>query len=276
MRSMLNKTHALILVVTLMLANQAGASNLSKMQQAIHASPMPNLMGLILMNAKALKLNEQQHLAAKGWREANQEAVAKLIKQIGATEKQINQAALVSIEPEALEQLKTKLSNLRNELIDLKYRCVNFVKQTLNPQQWQQLMQIQDEKLRFIAKAKKETNEVQAFLKASPMPKLMFIIIAHGDQLELTEQQQTQLQDWRNKHMIHWSKLFDQVIQTEKDITRRAFTMEAQQVLMASFDEVAQKRREMAQMSLNCRDNMKKVLNQQQWDKLLSLFQSYL
>jgi len=265
---------AIFLVFIIIL--QAEASGLSKMQKAMHTSPMPNLMMLIQMNAQFLQLDANQLSVINSWKDNNQKPVQILMNKIIETEAKIKQSTLDGIEKTEFDKLKNTLLGLRGKLIDKKYLCTSTMKMTLDEDQWSKLMTLRDRKLRAASAAKKETNETQAFLRVSPMPKLMLIILMHKNELQLTNEQTKALEDWRLKNMVHWSILFDQVLQTEKEITQQALAMESASGLMKQFNEMAEKRQEMAQMSLACRDNMKKILSEAQWQEVVRLLQNYI
>ena len=265
-----------ILLISFLLISQVNAKSMSMMEKALHASPMPNLSMLIIMNAKDLDLNKKQIDTVKAWRKSNNKSMEEKIKNLFKNEAMINKAVLDGENQTSIDTLKNKILELRKNIMETKYLCSTVMQKTLNEKQWSKLMEIKDRKLREVKAAKENSNAVQAFLKASPMPKLMFIIIVAKDKLKLSKEQDIEFEKWRGKYMLHWSILFDDVLQGEKKVTLNALDMKPQINLMEAFDTIAKKRRKMAQMSLNCRDNMKKILNDEQWEILLKQFKSYL
>ena len=263
-------------VVFLLFAGSTQAKPLTKMQMIQHASPLPNLMMLINMNIKSLDLNNEQIEVIKGWGKTNKERSQKLIKRILEAEKKLKYSVLEGIKQSELNEQKQQLLALRGELIDLKYLCNSTMKKTLTKEQWSQLIEIRKTKLAIVASDKEASNEVQAFLRVSPMPKLMLMVIMHKKELALTKEQSEALEVWRLKNMSHWSLLFSAVLKNEKQITQQALAMKSNNSLMKQFDEMTKKRREMAQMSLNCRDNMEKILSKKQWEIMVKLLKDYL
>ena len=75
--------------------------------------------------------------------------------------------------------------------------------------------------------------------------------------------------------MNHWASLFDQVLNLEREITDDALVMVSKDDLMSRFESINEKRREMARMSLECRDNMRSVLEDDQWKMVVDKFQMY-
>ena len=254
----------------------AQANKMTKMQKVAHASPMPSLMMIVGMNASALNLTKEQQKVFSEWRTNNQQRTKLLVKDIVELEKEINLSVLDGIEKAEKDELKNELLELRGNLIDVKYLCFSNVKNTLTEGQWKQLMDLHARALRVAVSGNRAGNEIQAFLRVSPMPKLMAIILMHKKELQLTVEQNKYLEDWRLENMNRWALFFDQVLSTEKKITQQSLAMESNSQLMKEFDEMAKSRRIMAQMSLNCRDNIKKVLSDEQWKKMIKLFNNYI
>lgn len=273
---MFSKKLIVTLLFTLAFSVQAIAGEMTKMQKAGHASPMPGLMMIINMNANQLGLDNEQLEMVHNWRRTHQQPVQDLVSEIVSLESEIKQSVLEGVTPSEMKALKNDLLDLRGELMDIKYRCVSTMKKTFDDEQWAQLMKLRKRGLRVANSDKGSTNEIQAFLRVSPMPKLMAIILMHKKDLEITKKQHEQLEEWRLEHMNHWALLFEKILNTEKKITQQSLEMAPNASLMKQFDKMAKHRRKMAQMSLDCRDNMKKVLSDSQWEEMVRLLKSYI
>lgn len=259
-----------------LLSGQPLMAEMTKMQKAKHVSPMPNLMMLVQMNASDLGLDDEQLEIVQNWKHDHHHHVNHLMKEILDTEKELHQITLEGADEDEKDELRDIILEARGELIDIKHRCVTTMKKTLDEEQWAQLMKIREQRNRVAQSGNKAGNEIQAFLRVSPMPKLMAIVLMHSKELALSAKQNKALENWRLKNMNHWAMLFDQVLTHEKQITQDALQMKDAKTLMKEFDDMADKRREMARMSLACRDNMKKVLDDNQWETLLTLFKRYM
>jgi len=257
------------------LAGMAIAAPKTKMQVAKHVSPMPNLMMLVHMNAAELALDDEQLASVQEWKQTHQAQVQFLMSDILETEQALHDATLEGLDKAEKDELRDDLLASRRELIDIKHRCVTNLQTTLDDEQWQQLMTVRAKMMRAVASNNKGGNEIQAFLRVSPMPKLMAIILMHNQELALDASQSKALENWRLKNMNHWAGLFDDVLTHEKRITQSAINMESAAELMTDFERMAEKRHQMAKMSLACRDHMKQVLNAQQWQKVVNLFEGY-
>lgn len=260
---------------TISITQNSYAKEMTKFQIAQHTSPMPNLMMLIHTNRNELELDNDQLQKVHHWRHMNHQKSSHLMHAIMELEKEIKESALYGIDKADLDDLKQDLFKKRSQLIDLKHRCVSTMQSLLDDEQWDKLMKLRDRQLRAMTAGSNSRNEIQSFLLASPMPKLMAVILMNGKELNLTKAQNAELEKWRLKNMNHWALLFDQVLRAEKQMTRDALDMVDSEKLLTQYKEVLAKKEEMATMSLACRNNMKNVLDSQQWNKLVSLFKSY-
>lgn len=248
----------------------------TKMQKVKMASPMPNLMMLAKMNADALALDNEQLAILSDWRREHQARTQQLVLTIHETEALLHDMALEGMNQSEMNALREDLMSARSELIGIKYRCVENLRASFDDEQWTQLMQLYRQTQRAMNQDVAKGNEVRAFLRASPMPKLMAVIIMHEAELGLTEAQKQQLEAWRLKNMNHWALLFDEVLRSEKQLTQAALSMRPAEDLIEEYDAVLRKRQEMARMSLGCRDHVKKVLDDSQWAWLIKQFKAYM
>lgn len=271
-----SKKVAQVVLLSIVFFGPATAAKLTKMQKVAHASPMPNLMMVVGMNAQILGLSKEQKAVFKKWKKNNQQRTQLLVKNIIELETEIKESVLDGIVQAEMDELKNDLLALRGELMDVKYRCVSNIRSSLDSKQWIKLMELQARASRVASSGNRAGNEIQAFLRVSPMPKLMAIVLMHKKELMLTGKQNDYLEGWRLEHMNHWALLFEQVLNTEKKITQRSLEMESSVSLMKDFEAMTKSRRRMAEMSLNCRDNMKKVLSDEQWKEVIRLLKSYL
>lgn len=266
---------SMAIILLLSFSKVSFATEMTKFQIAQHVSPMPNLMMLIQNSVDQLELDNEQLETIHNWRHQSHHKSKSLMHSIMEIEKEIKESALYGVEQDDLNEMKQELLDYRSQLIDLKYRCVSTMQSVLDKSQWDKLMKLRDRQLRAMTAGGNKKNEIQSFLLASPMPKLMAIILMHGSELGLSAEQNKALEQWRLKNMNHWAMLFDNVLNTERRLTSDALAMQDSSQLLADFKDVLAKKEEMATMSLACRDNMRKVLDDQQWNHVIKLFKSY-
>ncbi len=252
------------------------AAKMTKMQEVRHASPMPNLMMLVLPSASKLGLTNEQVEQLKAWKRENNSTVRRLTKEIIGFENELRQATLEGVSLEDKNMLRDFIIESRSKLIDLRYLCVVNMQKTLSKDQWSQVMDLHGRQMRLVTSANKAGNEIQAFLRVSPMPKLMAIALMHAPELNLTPEQAQALEDRRLNHMNIWALLFDQSLRIERNITQDALAMVDAEKLMENHAEMSAKRHKMAVMSLECRDIVREVLTDPQWETMVKLLKDYM
>lgn len=250
------------------------ARPMTLMQKAYHTSPVPSLSMLIKNNAPALGLDAEQMSVVRGWMQQNRKTNRALMAEIFQLEQTIADGVLKGMSVDELQAQKAALFEARSGLFDLKAQCVALMKNTLDEAQWQKVMAMRD-KAQRAAESSFGGNEVQSFLRVAPMPKFMLIVLMHHAELKLTATQNEALEAWRFEHMNRWATLFDEVLTAEKALTGDAMALADRADLLARYDTLLAKRREMAGMSLACRDNMQKVLSDKQWAFVVEKFDSY-
>jgi Spy/CpxP family protein refolding chaperone len=107
---------------------------------------------------------------------------------------------------------------------------------------------------------------------ANPMPNLMMIIKRHGDQLNLTEQQSQDLAKWRDANHGPMHARVQKVHELEKAMYEASVAGKSKKELMAMVSELLQVRKEIISGKIDCRDNMRRILNKDQYAKVLSLY----
>lgn len=107
---------------------------------------------------------------------------------------------------------------------------------------------------------------------ASPMPGLMMVIKQHGDKLNLSEEQQQSLATWAKEHHPVVTELALEVKNGENTLHDAALEGDSKEDMMAQLETLLEKRQKIAAIKLDCRDNMRKLLNDEQWKKLIELY----
>ena len=111
--------------------------------------------------------------------------------------------------------------------------------------------------------------------KLQPMPNLMRVVMHHGDQLNLSKQQAAALSAWRaaNQDRIHARmKAMATVRKVLQDAVLRGANIAAVNVHLSHMDRV---RAEIVAAKVACRDNMRQILNDEQWDKVVELYRQH-
>jgi hypothetical protein len=119
---------------------------------------------------------------------------------------------------------------------------------------------------------KHDKSKKMAMKHANPLPNLMKVVSKYGDQLDLSEQQNAALADWRKKNNKKTHALVKQVIASEKQLHTAALSNASQSELQDLMDKVLGVRLQIAKTKISCRENMRKILSNDQWNKVVTLY----
>lgn len=106
----------------------------------------------------------------------------------------------------------------------------------------------------------------------APMPNLMPIIMHHGEMLDLTEKQRTQLANWRSTHHQAQQHLKKEIHTNQDAMLKAALDGKSLDELLVYEKAIDGKRIQFITRKAACRDNMKKVLSPEQWQKVMEIY----
>jgi periplasmic copper chaperone A len=116
-------------------------------------------------------------------------------------------------------------------------------------------------------------DEVVAAVKhAHPLPNFMQVIKKHEDNLGLSEEQQQAIDTWIKEHRPVVGKLALSIRDGEKALKEAAFNGTSKEDMMVQLDELLKKRKEIAEMKMDCRDQMRQLLGDEKWQKVVELY----
>ena len=101
----------------------------------------------------------------------------------------------------------------------------------------------------------------------------MQVINQHADELNLSATQATALADWRKQHMDPMQAQVKHVVQMEQALNTAALAGKSKAELMNMTNRILAERRDIISTKIDCRDNMKKILTAEQFDKVLAIYQ---
>jgi len=105
-----------------------------------------------------------------------------------------------------------------------------------------------------------------------PMPNLMRVVQHHGDQLNLTKEQAANFAKWRELNHDKVHNRMREMLAIQKALQVAALkgaNLAAINVYVTKMDRV---RAEIIAAKIACRNNMRNVLNDEQWEKLKSIY----
>jgi Spy/CpxP family protein refolding chaperone len=105
-----------------------------------------------------------------------------------------------------------------------------------------------------------------------PMPNLMRIIKMHGDQLNLSDEQKTKLATWREKsHPVVHGKL-DEIREIRRELQNSVIDGANRAEINGYIARMDVLRDEIVATKLRCRNNMREILNDEQWEAVTGMY----
>lgn len=105
----------------------------------------------------------------------------------------------------------------------------------------------------------------------SPMPNYMRTLKKNSDILELSSEQETQLKKWASENSKKATATVKRIVELENNISYASMHGDSKELLMKKFSEMTALRLTLASSKTACRDNMRSILSEKQWTKLVGL-----
>jgi hypothetical protein len=106
----------------------------------------------------------------------------------------------------------------------------------------------------------------------SPAPSLMPILVKQTAELGLNAEQQGKLADWRKVAQPQREKMEKDIIADRLAINQAMLDGKGNTEVQAMVKAVQRKEIKLVVAKLACRDNAKKVLTKEQWEKLIAMY----
>jgi len=118
--------------------------DMSPAQMAVlkHANPMPNLMMVVMKHEKELDLSDRQKAALAAWRKEAHPRMMEMVKTVMKLEKQIHDATLAGASGAVLQELATKMFNVRGAIIKQKLACRNNMAKILGMEKMKKVIEL--------------------------------------------------------------------------------------------------------------------------------------
>ena len=123
-----------------------------------------------------------------------------------------------------------------------------------------------------MGKGHKKGGHGKMMAHANPMPNLMRIVKKQGQALNLSEKQARALADWRNNNHKRMHAMAGEVQKIEQAMYEASMSGASKQEIMRMADKAMKLRYEIISTKTDCRDNMRRILNKEQYAKVLSLY----
>lgn len=116
------------------------------------------------------------------------------------------------------------------------------------------------------------TDKMKMMKHANPMPSLMRVIMKKGDLLNLNDKQKVALKKWRTENNAKTGARAKKVIELEAQMKAKALDGASVEILTSLAKEALGVRMDIIKGKIACRDNMKSILNDQQYKQAIALY----
>ncbi len=114
--------------------------------------------------------------------------------------------------------------------------------------------------------------DMMAMMKhVSPMPSLMPIAMGNADMLELSKEQIEALAVGRDERHDKVHGLANEIVADEKAVAQAALEGKTKEELNQMSEAIMEKRLAIIEAKANCRDIIRKTLNDEQWGEVVDL-----
>lgn len=151
------KKYLMVLVVLfgMVSASFVSAGEVTPQQLLIlkHVNPMPNLMMVVEQHEEELQLTDKQKEALAAWRKEARPRMMEMAKTVVKLEKQLHDAALAGASGAVLQEIATRIFNVRGAIIKQKLACRNHMAQVLGLEKMKKVIEL------YKQQVKKESAE---------------------------------------------------------------------------------------------------------------------
>jgi 4-hydroxyphenylpyruvate dioxygenase-like putative hemolysin len=117
--------------------------------------------------------------------------------------------------------------------------------------------------------------ELMAAVKhANPLPNFMRVIQQHKNELDLSEEQNQDVETWIGKHRPTIKELVLSIREGEKALAKAALDGATKEDMMKQLEGLLEKRREIASIKMDCRDKMRELLGEDKWQQIVELYKN--
>lgn len=256
-----------------MMKNKMGMKKKQQFMQ--HANPMPNILAVYKKMGSELNLSDEQKSKLDAGIKDRNPKVKELFASIKDLEKKIYDATLNDEPLSRIDQLGSQLMQARTDIINGKAGCRESIKEVLDEKQFQKIVELYRSKMMPKAKAQDEKLTQELLMKhINPLPNLMQVVTKMGDKLNLTEQQSADLKKWRDERRPVVKKTAKVIVKLEADLMAAVLNNEPLSKIDQLADGIMKNRIKIIRGKAFCRENMKRILDNDQYKNLLSLYKS--
>jgi hypothetical protein len=223
------------------------------------------------------KLNlsaEQTSKLKEGVKERNPK-VKKTFEMVSNLEAELHTAILEGKSLTDIDQLANSLMQERQNIINGKAACAESVKQIIDEKQFKTMQEIYKTKMAYKASySDDEQGKMKMIKHVNPVPNLMIVVKKMSDKLNLTEQQAADLKQWQDERGPIMQKQYAAVLKAEADLQDAALSNAPPEKIAELSDTIMQERIKIIRSKAFCRDNMQRILDNEQFEKVIELYKA--
>lgn len=240
-----------------------------------HVNPMPNLMKVYKKMAGKLNLNKDQIVKLDAGIKERGPKIKALTKTVIKLEEELKNAILDDKSLNVVDRLADKLMQNRLAIIQGKVFCRESAREVLNKEQFNKMVAIYREKMMPKPMKMNEMQTKMAMIKhTNPLPNLMQVVKKMSDKLNLTEKQAAELKQWGKERGPIMAKNYKAVLKLEKELLEVALNNEPVAKINEIADGIMQMRMRIVRGKAFCRDNMKRILDDNQFRTVIDLYKA--
>lgn len=123
------------------------------------------------------------------------------------------------------------------------------------------------------AESSNQKPDMMAMLThTNPVPNYMQVVVKHGEDLNLSADQSSQLAKWREKAHEKSHGLVKQIIESEKALYQASMENKSRAEISEMAQSIMEKRLAIIDGKTRGRDNMKRILDDKQWAKVINIY----
>ena len=111
-----------------------------------------------------------------------------------------------------------------------------------------------------------------ALMHANPMPNLVRVAMKNADSLNITKEQKQEIKAWSEANKPKMKELIKLVMTEERMLRKEALT--ADKDVVAKAQTMLDARKEIIVVKTQCRQNLKRILNEKQYKDLVKLYRT--
>ncbi|MCK5902490.1 MAG: copper chaperone PCu(A)C [Cocleimonas sp.] len=159
-----------------------------------------------------------------------------------------------------------------DDIIELTLKFSNGSQQTINAKVKKVMAGMMKQKMSNPPKSRADDAKRSMIKHTHPMPNLMRVINKFSDQLSLSEKQAAALKQWQTEHQPMAKKIMNTILKLEADLHTAAISDEPLRKIDQLADAIMQNRMKLIRGKALCRENMKKILNNEQYKQVVTLY----